>query len=142
HRFPDTSQHLVNIVTDHVAHKSRTSTDGDNQVKKKENTEREGISSVATSGADSASYETNIHEKNIVLDRRQGDTRINKNRSNSDLHDFVTKYRTMAHSEKVFCHVTVLDFAGEFAFYSTHQAFMSWRTLYLLVTDMSKGLDD
>ncbi|KAL3890768.1 hypothetical protein ACJMK2_003046 [Sinanodonta woodiana] len=38
--------------------------------------------------------------------------------------------------------VTLLDFAGQSLFYTTHQAFMSWRTLYLLVTDMSLPLTD
>ncbi|KAK3610612.1 hypothetical protein CHS0354_009070 [Potamilus streckersoni] len=39
-------------------------------------------------------------------------------------------------------YITFLDFAGQSLFYSTHQAFMSWRTLYLLVTDMSLPLTD
>ncbi|KAL3866933.1 hypothetical protein ACJMK2_044180, partial [Sinanodonta woodiana] len=139
HRFPNPSQHIVNIVTER---KRKTSTDGNNQVKKKKNTGQEGIGSIATSGALSASFEPNIHEQNTIIYRRQGDTGINKTTTHSNLHNCVRKYRTISHSEEVFCYVTVLDFSGELAIYATHQAFMSKRTLYLLVTDMSKGLDD
>ncbi|KAL3866931.1 hypothetical protein ACJMK2_044178, partial [Sinanodonta woodiana] len=128
HRFPDTSQHLVNI--------------GENHTKQKGNTDQEGIGSFATGGAVPASFELNINETNMLLDRYQVNTGINKKTSNSDLHDFVTKYRTRSHLGEEFCYVTVLDFASEIAFYSAHQAFMSRRTIYLLVTDMSKGLDD
>ncbi|KAL3866928.1 hypothetical protein ACJMK2_044175, partial [Sinanodonta woodiana] len=140
HRFPDTSQLLVNIVTEHVALKSKA--DGEIKIKRKVNTEQEQIGSFDTGRDVPTTFEPNIHESNTVLYTRQDDTRINMNTRSSDLRAFVTKHRTKTHSEEVFCYVTMLDFAGQFAFYSTHQAFMSWRTIYLLVTDMSKALDD
>ncbi|XP_053388747.1 uncharacterized protein LOC128551850 [Mercenaria mercenaria] len=38
--------------------------------------------------------------------------------------------------------LSVWDFAGQYAFYSTHQVFLSRRCVYLLVTDMSKLMED
>ncbi|XP_053386594.1 uncharacterized protein LOC123538917 isoform X3 [Mercenaria mercenaria] len=38
--------------------------------------------------------------------------------------------------------LSVWDFAGQYAFYATHQVFLSRRAVYLLVTDMSKHIED
>ncbi|XP_053392176.1 uncharacterized protein LOC128554881 [Mercenaria mercenaria] len=38
--------------------------------------------------------------------------------------------------------LSVWDFAGQYAFYATHQVFLSRRAVYLLVTDMSKHMED
>ncbi|XP_045175217.2 uncharacterized protein LOC123536268 [Mercenaria mercenaria] len=38
--------------------------------------------------------------------------------------------------------LSVWDFAGQFAFYSTHQVFLSRRAIYLLVINLSKSIDD
>ncbi|KAK3579981.1 hypothetical protein CHS0354_025301 [Potamilus streckersoni] len=75
------------------------------------------------------------------LDKKKS-TGIDNTRIQSDFHDFVSKYGTLTYLKKIFCDVTLLDFAGQFVFYTTHQTFMSWRTIYLLVTDMSKSLED
>ncbi|KAL4217307.1 hypothetical protein ACF0H5_023758 [Mactra antiquata] len=37
--------------------------------------------------------------------------------------------------------ISMWDFAGQFIFYATHQVFLSPRAVYLLVLDLSKGLD-
>ncbi|KAL3889275.1 hypothetical protein ACJMK2_001622, partial [Sinanodonta woodiana] len=39
-------------------------------------------------------------------------------------------------------HLTVLDFAGQYAFYTTHQMFLTRRAIYLLVSDASKEVSD
>ena len=39
-------------------------------------------------------------------------------------------------------HLTILDFAGQYAFYTTHQMFLSRRAIYLLVSDASKAVND
>ncbi|KAL3889603.1 hypothetical protein ACJMK2_001939, partial [Sinanodonta woodiana] len=39
-------------------------------------------------------------------------------------------------------HLTVLDFAGQYAFYTTHQLFLTRRAIYLLVSDASKEVSD
>ncbi|KAL3889772.1 hypothetical protein ACJMK2_002100 [Sinanodonta woodiana] len=39
-------------------------------------------------------------------------------------------------------HFTVLDFAGQYAFYTTHQMFLTRRAIYLLVSDASKEVSD
>ncbi|KAL3889287.1 hypothetical protein ACJMK2_001634 [Sinanodonta woodiana] len=39
-------------------------------------------------------------------------------------------------------HLTVLDFAGQYAFYTTHQIFLTRRAIYLLVSDASKEVSD
>ncbi|KAL3887684.1 hypothetical protein ACJMK2_000078, partial [Sinanodonta woodiana] len=38
--------------------------------------------------------------------------------------------------------LTMWDFAGQYAFYTTHQMFLSRRAIYLLVTDLSGQIDD
>ncbi|KAL3889271.1 hypothetical protein ACJMK2_001618, partial [Sinanodonta woodiana] len=38
--------------------------------------------------------------------------------------------------------LTILDFAGQYAFYTTHQLFMSRRAIYLLVSDASRKVSD
>lgn len=38
--------------------------------------------------------------------------------------------------------VTFLDFAGQSMYYAFHQIFLSPKTFYILVVDMTKGLDD
>ncbi|XP_053390918.1 uncharacterized protein LOC128553766, partial [Mercenaria mercenaria] len=38
--------------------------------------------------------------------------------------------------------ISVWDFAGQYAFYNTHQVFLSRRAIYLIVTNMSKDLTD
>ncbi|XP_060604835.1 probable serine/threonine-protein kinase roco6 [Ruditapes philippinarum] len=38
--------------------------------------------------------------------------------------------------------VSIWDFAGQFVFYATHQVFLSRRAVYLLVTDVSKSMED
>ncbi|KAL3854017.1 hypothetical protein ACJMK2_013301, partial [Sinanodonta woodiana] len=38
--------------------------------------------------------------------------------------------------------LSIMDFAGQFLYYTTHQTFMSWRTIYLLVTNMNLSLGD
>lgn len=37
--------------------------------------------------------------------------------------------------------ISMWDFAGQYIFYATHQVFLSPRAVYLLVLDLSKGLD-
>ncbi|KAK3579989.1 hypothetical protein CHS0354_025310 [Potamilus streckersoni] len=105
----------VNIVSRHAASKSKNSKNDVSQDK-----------------------ENNI--QNLVTNTEQ-DLKDDI-RQEGDLAYFVRNCGTMKHLEKIFCYVTVLDFAGQFVFYTTHQTFMSWRTIYLLVTDMSKSLDD
>ncbi|KAL3888516.1 hypothetical protein ACJMK2_000882, partial [Sinanodonta woodiana] len=39
-------------------------------------------------------------------------------------------------------HLTILDFAGQYAFYTTHQMFLTRRAIYLLVLDASQEIDD
>ncbi|KAL3888409.1 hypothetical protein ACJMK2_000777 [Sinanodonta woodiana] len=39
-------------------------------------------------------------------------------------------------------HLTILDFAGQYAFYTTHQMFLTRRAIYLLVTDASTEISD
>ncbi len=38
--------------------------------------------------------------------------------------------------------VSLWDFGGQSVFYTTHQTFLSRRAIYLLVTDISKLIDD
>ncbi|XP_053389226.1 probable serine/threonine-protein kinase roco6, partial [Mercenaria mercenaria] len=38
--------------------------------------------------------------------------------------------------------ISVWDFAGQYAFYNTHQVFLTRRAIYLIVTNMSKDLTD
>ncbi|KAL3887882.1 hypothetical protein ACJMK2_000271, partial [Sinanodonta woodiana] len=38
--------------------------------------------------------------------------------------------------------LTIWDFAGQYAFYTTHQMFLSRRAIYLLVSDLSGRIDD
>ena len=38
--------------------------------------------------------------------------------------------------------ISIWDFAGQYAFYATHQVFLSSRAVYLLVTDISKHVKD
>lgn len=38
--------------------------------------------------------------------------------------------------------VTFLDFAGQSMYYAFHQIFLSPKTFYILVVDMTKGLDE
>ncbi|XP_053391534.1 uncharacterized protein LOC128554301, partial [Mercenaria mercenaria] len=38
--------------------------------------------------------------------------------------------------------ISVWDFAGQYAFYNTHQVFLTRRAIYLIVTDMSKDISD
>ena len=38
--------------------------------------------------------------------------------------------------------LTMWDFAGQYAFYTTHQMFLSRRAIYLLVSDLSGHIDD
>ncbi|XP_060604987.1 uncharacterized protein LOC132757658 [Ruditapes philippinarum] len=38
--------------------------------------------------------------------------------------------------------VSIWDFAGQYVFYATHQVFLSRRAVYLLVTDISKHVED
>ena len=37
--------------------------------------------------------------------------------------------------------LSIWDFAGQYAFYGTHQIFLSPRSVYLLVIDLSKTID-
>ncbi|XP_013407623.1 uncharacterized protein LOC106171721 [Lingula anatina] len=37
--------------------------------------------------------------------------------------------------------VTLWDFGGQYVFYTTHQTFLTWRAVYLLVFDLTKGLN-
>ncbi|KAL3888348.1 hypothetical protein ACJMK2_000718, partial [Sinanodonta woodiana] len=39
-------------------------------------------------------------------------------------------------------YVTIMDFAGQYAFYTTHQMFLTRRAIYLLVSDASKEVND
>lgn len=38
--------------------------------------------------------------------------------------------------------VNMMDFGGQTAFYSTHQSFLTYRGIYILVLDGSKGFDE
>ena len=38
--------------------------------------------------------------------------------------------------------INMVDFGGQGAFYSTHQSFLTYRGIYILVLDGSKGFDD
>lgn len=44
--------------------------------------------------------------------------------------------------EKCICPVIIWDFGGQDIFYSTHQIFLSYRAIYLLILDGSRTLDD
>ncbi|XP_013391980.1 uncharacterized protein LOC106160033 [Lingula anatina] len=37
--------------------------------------------------------------------------------------------------------VSLWDFGGQYVFYTTHQTFLTWRAVYLLVFDLTKGLN-
>ncbi|XP_013393768.1 probable serine/threonine-protein kinase pats1 [Lingula anatina] len=38
--------------------------------------------------------------------------------------------------------LTLWDFGGQYVFYTTHQTFLTWRAVYLLVFDLTKDLND
>ncbi|XP_013418702.1 probable serine/threonine-protein kinase pats1 [Lingula anatina] len=38
--------------------------------------------------------------------------------------------------------LTLWDFGGQYVFYTTHQTFLTWRAVYLLVFDLTKELND
>ncbi|KAL3857706.1 hypothetical protein ACJMK2_012348 [Sinanodonta woodiana] len=59
-----------------------------------------------------------------------------------EIQTFYKRAKSLTVSKSVLSDVTLLDFAGQSIFSTTHQAFMSWRTLYLLVTNMSLPLTD
>ncbi|XP_053379713.1 uncharacterized protein LOC128548550 isoform X2 [Mercenaria mercenaria] len=50
------------------------------------------------------------------------------------------QYKEKKLEDATYC--TVWDFAGQFAFYNTHQVFFSSRAIYLLVSDMSRKPDE
>ncbi|KAL3861381.1 hypothetical protein ACJMK2_007417 [Sinanodonta woodiana] len=62
--------------------------------------------------------------------------------SNKEISEFVQSAQSLTLPSNLSSSLTILDFAGQFQYYTTHQTFMSWRTMYLLVTDMSLGLTD
>lgn len=45
-------------------------------------------------------------------------------------------------NEKIFMGMSLLDFAGQSAYYACHHIFFSPRVFFILVIDMSKGLND
>ncbi|KAK3592281.1 hypothetical protein CHS0354_034049 [Potamilus streckersoni] len=57
-----------------------------------------------------------------------------------ELKNIVDRAQNISVPRSMSSDVTLLDFAGQSLFYTTHQVFMSWRTLYLLVIDMSLPL--
>ncbi|KAL3887744.1 hypothetical protein ACJMK2_000137 [Sinanodonta woodiana] len=59
-----------------------------------------------------------------------------------EIQTFLDRAPSLKFTKRMSSDVTLLDFAGQSLFYTTHQTFMSWRTVYLLVTDMSLPLTD
>ncbi|XP_060595065.1 uncharacterized protein LOC132749353 isoform X2 [Ruditapes philippinarum] len=59
-----------------------------------------------------------------------------------DLQDTLHEGRKMSTGDLKTADVSIWDFAGQTEFYDTHQVFLSKRAIYLLVTDMSKQVND
>ncbi|KAK3602250.1 hypothetical protein CHS0354_034487 [Potamilus streckersoni] len=55
---------------------------------------------------------------------------------------FLTNSRRFVQYIEKTAPLTILDFAGQYAFYSTHQTFLTRRAIYLLVSDVSQQLTD
>ncbi|KAL3862175.1 hypothetical protein ACJMK2_008162, partial [Sinanodonta woodiana] len=84
-----------------------------------------------------------VHSLEDGEDCDGADKVINKDSlEESDFRKFVARNKARTFSNKPYSYATLLDFAGQSVYYSTHQIFMSWRTVYHVVTDASKSLND
>ncbi|KAL3892182.1 hypothetical protein ACJMK2_004416 [Sinanodonta woodiana] len=90
--------------------------------------------------------ETDSAVTNMLLDcKGQTGNELDESERGTDtteIQTFLDRAPSLIIPKRMSSDVTLLDFAGQSLFYTTHQAFMSWRTIYLLVTDMSLPLTD
>ncbi|KAK3578405.1 hypothetical protein CHS0354_035606 [Potamilus streckersoni] len=73
----------------------------------------------------------------IIEEQKEKSDEIYRGTFPEEINNFVERAQYLPTQKSRSSDVSLLDFAGQSLFYTTHQAFMSWRTLYLLVTDMS-----
>ncbi|VDI50650.1 Hypothetical predicted protein, partial [Mytilus galloprovincialis] len=78
-------------------------------------------------------------EESFELNRQQ-ETRITFQKSEEGLLKDFHGLQISAESMDDFAEVVMLDFAGQYEFYATHQTFLNKHAVYLLVLDISKDL--
>lgn len=78
-------------------------------------------------------------EESFELNRQQ-ETRITFQKSEEGLLKDFDGLQISAESMYDFAEVVMLDFAGQYEFYATHQTFLNKHAVYLLVLDISKDL--
>lgn len=81
-----------------------------------------------------------LKHKKTVKSNRQQDTRIAFQKSEECLLKDFEGLKLSAESMDDFAEVIMLDFAGQYEFYATHQTFLNKHAVYLLVLDISKDL--
>ncbi|CAC5401747.1 unnamed protein product [Mytilus coruscus] len=79
------------------------------------------------------------NEESFELNRQQ-DTRIAFQKSEESLLKDFDGLQLSAESMDDFAEVVMLDFAGQYEFYATHQTFLNKHAVYLLALDISKDL--
>lgn len=85
----------------------------------------------------SQSYNERNHERNVQdIDKEANE---NENTAISTLMDAV---KEMSNENHIRPHITFLDFAGQKMYYAFHQIYLSPRTFYILVVDMTKGFEE
>ncbi|KAK3604489.1 hypothetical protein CHS0354_019082, partial [Potamilus streckersoni] len=122
------TQRMVHIIHEHVE-KERSQHTADRPC------ESEISQMMETDGLQSAEDKFKRGESSTLK-------KICSDESNKEIIEFVQSAQSLTLSSNLLSCLTILDFAGQFQYYTTHQTFMSWRTMYLLVTDMSLDLTD
>lgn len=85
----------------------------------------------------SQSYNERNHERNVQdIDKEANE---NENTAISTLMDAV---KEMSNENNIRPHITFLDFAGQKMYYAFHQIYLSPKTFYILVVDMTKGFEE
>ncbi|KAL3888412.1 hypothetical protein ACJMK2_000780, partial [Sinanodonta woodiana] len=85
-------------------------------------------------------------ETNTMLESELRESVATENYKMDSLREMLTLLRKNPNKAREdirkYAHLTILDFAGQYAFYTTHQMFLTRRAIYLLVTDASRDVSD